>query len=119
LSLSRFANDKGSAVSEFVMVVIPVTFLVLPLLDLFGLLQEVIVKEQVAYEIARYAALADVTAAESEHYRKAVDARSILEVASVESPCTFQVRIPVSRNIMFWPYPIELMAKASVHCETS
>ena len=119
LSLSRFASDKGSAVTEFVMVVIPITFLVLPLLDLFGLFQEVIVKKQVAYEIARYAALADVTATESEQYRKALDASSVLEVGSVQSPCTFQVRIPVSRNIIFWPYPIELMAKASVHCETS
>jgi Flp pilus assembly protein TadG len=118
LSLSKLVSDKGSAVSEFVMVVIPITLLVLPLLDLFGLIQEVVVKEQVAYEIARYAALADVSAAEADRFGKASEPTSVLERTSVLSDCNVQASIPVSRTITFWPYPIELIVKALVHCET-
>jgi len=101
------------------MVVIPISVLVLPLLDLFGLMQEVAVKEQVAYEIARYAALADVSASESERFRKETEPISSLEITTLQSGCKAQVGIPVQRKISLWPYPIELMAKALVQCETS
>jgi Flp pilus assembly protein TadG len=114
---SRFASEEGSAVTEFVLVVIPITILILPLLDLFGLFQAVLVKEQQAYEIARYASLADVTEFEAENFRISTESTSTLERLEFLSECTIQVTIPVSRAIIFWPYPIDFQARGTVHCE--
>ena len=114
---SRFRGEEGSAVTEFVLVVIPVTFLILPLLDLFGLLQAVIVKEQQAYEIARYASLADVTELESENFRFLSEPSSTMERIQELSSCQIQVNIPVTRGIILWPYPITLQARGEAHCE--
>jgi len=114
---SRFRGEKGSAVTEFVLVVIPITFLILPLLDLFGLLQNVIVKEQQAYEIARYASLADVTELEAENFRLLSEPTSSMERIQELSDCQIQVNIPVTRSIILWPYPITLLARGEVHCE--
>jgi hypothetical protein len=117
LSSSRIRSEEGSAVTEFVLVVIPITFLIVPLLDLFGLVQTVIVKEQQAYEIARYASLADVTVSESENFRLLSEPSSSMERIQELSDCQIQVNIPVTRNIILWPYPITLQARGEVHCE--
>jgi len=118
LSLSKFVDEAGSAVTEFVLVVLPISLLVLPLLDLFGLLQEVIVKEQIALDISRYASLADVTSDQADDYRLAVYPESTLSKVDSGSVCINQTAIDVTREIIFWPYPVEFSAMASVYCET-
>jgi hypothetical protein len=99
------------------LVVIPITLLILPLLDLFGLFQTVIVKEQQAYEIARYASLADVTELEAENFRLLSEPTSSLDRIQELSDCQIQVNIPVTRNVILWPIPITLQARGEVHCE--
>lgn len=116
---SRLTSDQGSAVTEFVLAVIPITILILPLIDLFGLFQVVIVKEQEAFEIARYASLADVTDQEAESFRIFREPTSTLARTTEPTDCLVQVTIPVSRSIVLWPYPVGLNAVGSVHCEVS
>jgi len=116
---SRLTSDQGSAVTEFVLAVIPITILILPLIDLFGLFQVVIVKEQEAFEIARYASLADVTDQEAESFRIFREPTSTLARTTGPTDCLVQVTIPVSRSIVLWPYPVGLNAVGSVHCEVS
>ncbi len=117
MSSSSFGSEDGSAVTEFVLVVIPITILILPLLDLFGLFQALVVKEQQAYEIARYASLADVTTLQAENFRISTESTSTLERIWDPSDCRIQVTIAVSRRITFWPYPVDLNATGTVHCE--
>jgi hypothetical protein len=95
----------------------PITLLILPLLDLFGLFQTVIVKEQQAYEIARYASLADVTELEAENFRLLREPTSSLDRIQELTDCQIQVNIPVTRNIILWSIPITLQARGEVHCE--
>lgn len=116
---SRLASDQGSAVTEFVLGVIPISILILPLIDLFSLFQVVIVKEQQAFEIARYASLADVTDQEAESFRIFREPTSTLQRTTGPTDCRIQVTIPLSRSIVLWPYPVNLNAVGSVHCEVS
>lgn len=113
----RLASEQGSAVTEFVLAVIPITILILPLIDLIGLFQVVIVKEQEAFEIARYASLADVTEQEAEIFRIFREPTSTLERTTGPTDCQVQVRIPVSRSIILWPNLVSLNVVGSVHCE--
>lgn len=116
---SRLASDQGSAVTEFVLAVIPITILIMPLIDLLGLFQVVIVKEQQAFEIARYASLADVTELEAESFRLLTEPTSTLERTTGSTECRIQVTVPVNRSLVLWPYPIDLNVVGSVHCEVS
>ena len=116
---SRFTSDQGSAVTEFVLAVIPISILILPLIDLFGLFQVVIVKEQEAFEIARYASLADVTEQEAESFRFFREPTSTLERTTGPTDCQVQVRIPVNRSIVLWPNLVSVNVVGSVHCEVS
>ena len=117
--LSRLHSDAGSAVSDFVLLVVPASLLVIPLIELFGLYQSSIVKEQVSYDIARYAALADVSAQEAELFKQTKDSTSSLKLESSFMSCSFVSISEVQRRITFWPALITVPIQGRAQCESN
>jgi hypothetical protein len=115
--LSRLQSDAGSAVSDFVLLVVPASLLAIPLLELFGLYQSAIVKEQLSYGISRYAALADVTSIEAELYKQNIDTASTLKRESSALSCIYVTKTDLERRITFWPELITVSIQGSANCE--
>lgn len=115
--LSKLRGDSGSAVSDFVLLVVPASLLVIPLLDLFGLFQSSIVKEQISYDIARYAALADVSAYEAARYKWLKDPSGKLSTESSKNSCALISISEINRNITFWPQAITVPIQGRAECE--
>lgn len=115
--LSRLRGDSGSAVADFVLLVVPASLLVIPLIDLFGLFQSAIVKEQISYDIARYAALADVTEEDARRYRQSRDPLSMLSNDVSANSCSFVSNSELARRITFWPEVINVQIQARAECE--
>lgn len=117
LLLSKARSESGSAVSDFVLLVVPGSLLCLPLIDLFGIYQSAVVSEQVGYEIARYAALADVTQSEAIGYGKLRDSRSSLGMDTSAASCSLLVVSEVQRRVTFWPEVVSIPIQARAECE--
>lgn len=117
--LSRLHGDAGSAVSDFVLLVVPASLLVIPLIELFGLYQSSIVKEQVSYDIARYAALADVSVQEAEIYKQTKDSTSSLKLEASTLSCAFVSSSEIQRRITFWPTRITVPIQGRAQCESN
>ena len=115
--LSKLSSDAGSAVSDFVLVVVPASLLALPLIDLFGFYQSAIVKQQVAYDVARYSALADVSPEQASQYRQLRDASAVLTIVRSGLSCSVLVTLEVQRRIAFWPEVIKMQIQGRAECE--
>lgn len=103
--------------SEFVLLVVPASLLIIPLIDLFGLHQSAIVREQVSFDISRYAALADVSREEALQYKQLRDPFSLLlRNSSVES-CVFIASSELERRVTFWPEGIQVTVQGRAECE--
>ncbi|MEY3934394.1 MAG: hypothetical protein RLZZ606_993 [Actinomycetota bacterium] len=117
LLLSKARSESGSAVSDFVLLVVPGSLLCLPLIDLFGIYQSAIVSKQVSYEIARYASLADVSQSEAIAYGKLRDSRSSLSMDTSALSCSSLVVSEVQRRVTFWPEVVSIPIQARAECE--
>lgn len=115
--LSRLRSEAGSAVSDFVLVAVPASLLVIPLMDLFGLYQSAIVKQQVAYDIARYAALADVSPESAARYKELLDSPSVITTERLGSSCSVIATSDIQRQITFWPEVIRVQIQGRAECE--
>lgn len=115
--LSRVLADDGSAVAEFVIVLVPVTLLTLPLVEVQALLHEKVVTQQVAFDVARYATLADSTAASSQSYLLSKDAELKLNMVTTAEDCFSEVKITKSQQVTFWPTPLDIESNAIAQCE--
>lgn len=103
--------------SDFVLLVVPASLLALPLIELFGIYQGAIIKEQVSYEIARFAALADITYDQGLDYQGALDPEARLVNSSNQGACSFLVNNALKRSITFWPAVIEIPITVRATCE--
>ena len=110
-------SDSGSAVSDFVLLVVPASLLCLPLIELFGVYQGAIVKQQVSYEIARFAALADVSLDEALDYKQFKDPLAQLVNYGNQTSCSFLVSMEMKKNITFWPEVIDVPIQGRATCE--
>lgn len=110
-------SDSGSAVSDFVLLVVPASLLCLPLIELFGIYQGAIVKQQVSYEIARFAALADVSLDEALDYKQIKDPLAQLANYDSQSSCSFLVSTEMKKNISFWSEVIDVPIHGRATCE--
>ena len=115
--LSRFRGESGSAVSEFVLLVVPASLLAIPLIEVFGLYQSAIVQEQVSYDIARFAALADVSPMEAETYRQIKDPISRLTTDTRFGSCSVLTLKEIERRVTFWPELITVPIEVRASCE--
>ncbi len=115
--LSRLRSEAGSAVSDFVLVAVPASLLAIPLMDLFGLYQSAIVKQQVFYDIARYAALADVSPESAAKYKQLRDATSFLTTERLGSSCSVIASAELQRRVTFWPELIRVKIQGRAECE--
>jgi len=86
-------------------------------MDLFGLFQSAIVKEQISYDIARYAALADVTAEQAASYRQSRDPLSRLTKDISPNSCSLVSNSELARRITFWPDIITIQIQGRAECE--
>jgi len=114
--LSRFKSEAGSAVKDFVLLVVPASLLVLPLFDLFGMLQAAIVKQQLGYDIARYAALADVDSTEANRYLRRYPDGSLTKESTIYS-CAWIHSSEISRRVTLWPELIAVPIESRAECE--
>ncbi len=117
LLLSKARSESGSAVSDFVLLVVPGSLLCLPLIDLFGFYQSAIVSEQVSYDIARYASLADVSQSEAIAYGKTRDSTSSLTEDTSSVDCSSLVVSELHRRVTFWPEVVSIPIQARAECE--
>lgn len=115
--LSRFKSEVGSAVSDFVILVVPATLLIFPLLDIFGLYQSSIVSHQINYEIARFAALADVSDKEASSYGAELDSRATISKAKTTFDCTVLSSSQMQKKVTFWPELISVPVIGWAECE--
>ncbi len=115
--LSRLQGESGSAVSEFVLLVVPASLLAIPLLEVFGLYQSAIVQEQVSYDIARFAALADVSPTDAENYRQMNDPSSKLITDTRSGSCSILTSLEIQRSVTFWPELIRVPIEVRASCE--
>lgn len=110
-------SDSGSAVSDFVLLVVPASLLCLPLIELFGIYQGAIVKQQVSYEIARFAALADVSLDEALDYKQTKDPLAQLANSENQTSCSFLVSTVLEKSITFWSQVIAVPIHGQATCE--
>ena len=115
--LSRFKGESGSAVSEFVLLVVPASLLAIPLIEVFGLYQSAIVQEQVSFDIARFAALADVFPTDAETYRQFKDPKSKLITDTRFGSCSVLTSLEIQRSVTFWPELIRVPIEVRASCE--
>lgn len=115
--LSRFKGERGSAVSEFVLLVVPASLLAIPLIEVFGLYQSAIVQEQVSYDIARFAALADVSPMDAETYRQMKNPKSRLITDTRFGSCSVITSGEIQRTVTFWPELIKVPIEVRASCE--
>ncbi len=115
--LSRFKGESGSAVSEFVLLVVPASLLAIPLIEVFGLYQSAIVQEQVSYDIARFSALADVSTTDAETYRQSKDPSSKLITETRFGSCSVLTSREIERTLTFWPELIKVPIEVRASCE--
>lgn len=117
LLLSNLRSDSGSAVSDFVLLVVPASLLCLPLIELFGIYQGAIVKEQVSYEIARFASLADISLDQALDYKQFKDPLAQLTRITDQTSCSFLVSTESKKSIIFLPQVIEVPIQGRATCE--
>ena len=117
LLLSNLRSDGGSAVSDFVLLAVPASLLCLPLIELFGIYQGAIVKEQVSYEIARFASLADISLEQALDYKQFNDPLAQLTSRKNQTSCLFLVSTELKKNITFWPAVINVPIQGRATCE--
>lgn len=110
-------SEAGSAESDFILLVVPASLLVLPLFDLFGLYQSAVVKEQIGYDIARYSALADVSSEEANDYSEARDPYGLLVKQDDGIDCSWVHSSEISRRINLWPDVVVVPIEARAECE--
>ena len=103
--------------SDFVLVVVPGSLLCLPIIDLFGLYQATIVSEQVSYDIARYAALADVARSDAALYSEQKNPLGLLILNSDNLSCSAVSVSEIQREITFWPEIIAVPIQSRAECE--
>jgi hypothetical protein len=115
--LSRLNGESGSAVSEFVLLVVPASLLAIPLMEVFGLYQSAIVQEQVSYDIARFSALADVSPTDAETYRQLKDPKSKLITETRFGACSVLSGREIQRTVSFWPEIIRVPIEVRASCE--
>ena len=115
--LSRVKGESGSAVSEFVLLVVPASLLAIPLIEVFGLYQSAIVQEQVSYDIARFAALADVSPTDAETYRQMKDPMSKFVTDTRFDSCSVLSTREIQRRVTFWPELITVPIEVRASCE--
>jgi len=111
------SSDRGSAPIDFVLITLPTSLLVLPLIALFGLAQEKIVTAQTQYEIARFSSMADVTDSEADDYRLKMDNSAVVGKYSSDGLCFFQSQRVVEKQIVFWPYLLNFEVTGQANCE--
>lgn len=114
---SRFQLDQGSAVIEFVLVLVPTTLLIFPLISLVSLMHEGLATQQVAYDVARYGSLADTTSAMKIGYRNSRDSELDLTVRTDQASCITQVSVTKTYENYLWPLALAIESRASVQCE--
>lgn len=117
LLLSNLRSENGSAVTDFVLLVVPASLLCLPLIELFGIYQGAIVKEQVSYEIARFASLADISLNQALDFRQFKDPLAQLTSNTNQTPCSFLVSTELKKSITFWPEVIKVPVQGRATCE--
>lgn len=115
--LSRLTAETGSAPFEFVTVTIPTTFMVLSLHGLFGLAFSTQALTEQAYELARYAALADVTEADVLAQIETLGLNAEVSRRLEGSACFYEAKIASSVGILGWPYPIQITLAERASCE--
>jgi len=107
----------GSAPLDFVLITMPTTLVMLPILGLFGLAQNQIALGQRAYEIARFSALADVNADDIASLNKAQDSTATISRRVYGGRCVVEVSVSKTEMIFGWPTSVPLTATAEASCE--
>ena len=115
--LSRFLSDSGSAVSDFVLILIPASSLAIPLLSLISLMHSSIVTQQVAYDVARYSALADTSSAMNLKYLNSRDSSMKVTVTRDKTSCLTEVSVSRNYPVGLMDFSVGLASRASVQCE--
>lgn len=115
--LFKVRADNGSAVVDFVLVLVPTSLLAFPLLSIISMMHSSLVSQEVAFDIARFSALADVSVSEREQYRKSRDENMKVQLNSTIDGCFMTVQTTKSYNLILWPEPIEISTTASAQCE--
>ncbi|MFN6316042.1 MAG: TadE/TadG family type IV pilus assembly protein [Rhodoluna sp.] len=110
-------RESGSAVVEFVLVVLPCSLMILIIQGLFGFASALQVSQQQTYELARYAALADVTVREIDSNVAANAPGAEIQRVIDDSGCFYFARRVRNFDIWGWPFPIEVHLEAKVTCE--
>ena len=111
------SSEAGSAPVDFVMVTMPTTLLLLPLLALFSLAQQEVALGVVSFDLARFAALADVSQSEIAAYRDVYDAGAQIVRESKGSSCFVKVTSSKKVNLVFWPETITISNSSRASCE--
>ncbi len=99
------------------MVTLPTTLLLLPIISLFALCQNQIAQNQITYEIARFAALADVSSQEVEDYRMQLDESAQVFREFSTGTCVELVSISKEHLVPLWPVPIPMISTGRASCE--
>lgn len=114
---SKLSGDSGSAVIEFVLVLVPTSLLAIPLVSIVALAHESVVTQQVAYEVARYGALADTSALMDFKYLNARDPSLKIVRTKDESSCLTEVLVAREYPVGLKDLSVSLESRASVQCE--
>ena len=115
--LFELSREGGSAVLEFVVVVLPASLIVLVVQGFFGFATAIQISQQQTYEIARYAALADVTAVEVEIYSQKLGFEVELKKVHDSFGCSYLAKRDQRFEVWGWPFPIEVEIEAEAACE--
>ena len=115
--LSRFRSDSGSAALEFVLILVPASLLAVPLVSMMSLMHSSVVTQQIAYDVARYGALADTTTSMKSKYLNARDKTMILSRSTGKSPCLTQIKVTKNYFVGFMDLSVDLESRAMVQCE--
>jgi hypothetical protein len=86
-------------------------------MELFGIYQGAIVKEQVSYEIARFASLADISFDQALDYAQFKDPLAQLTTNRNQTSCSFLVITELKKIITFWPEVIKVPIQGRATCE--
>jgi hypothetical protein len=84
---------------------------------MMSLMHSSVVTQQIAYDVARYGALADTTTSMKSKYLNARDKTMILSRSTGKSPCLTQIKVTKNYFVGFMDLSVDLESRAMVQCE--
>ena len=114
---SRAKEETGSAVVDFITLTIPVSLIGLVVIDVFGLAQSALIKDYLAFELARRISLADVSSTDIQYFQSNIYPNILVRKSESAHGCLILVSTIESFDSISFLDPKTFLIEKRALCE--